>query len=88
MSMKNEVLAEFQNYLRANSLVQEKYIPYYSHWARSYLVFTEKHSNLNHDLRTQKFLDFLKAQDNISDWQVKQANRAITLIYKSFSGYK
>jgi hypothetical protein len=32
--MKEIVLPEFQEYLRANSLVQEKYIPFYAHWAR------------------------------------------------------
>ncbi len=31
--MQNELLPEYQKYLHAKSLVQEKYITYYAHWA-------------------------------------------------------
>ena len=71
--MKNEVLPEFQNYLSSNSLVQDKYIRYYAHWASTFLAFSKNHSNLGYNLQIQKFLDFLKTQKNINDWQVKQA---------------
>jgi hypothetical protein len=37
--MSKHVLNDFQEYLRSNSLVQEKYIPFYAHWARSFLRF-------------------------------------------------
>jgi hypothetical protein len=84
MSMKNQILPEFQNYLRSNSLAHEKYIPFYAHWARNFLDFSKNNSNLSYDLQIQKFLDFLKAQKNINDWQVKQANNAITLYINKF----
>ena len=82
--MKNEVLPEFQNYLRSNSLVQEKYIQFYAYWARSFLDFSKNNSNLSRDLQIQKFLDFLEAQKNISNWQVKQAYNSITLYVNQF----
>ncbi len=82
--MKNEVLTKFQNYLSSNSLVQEKYIPFYVHWARVFLAFSKNYTNLSYDLQIQKFLDFLKAQKNINDWQVKQAYNAITLYVNHF----
>jgi len=33
MSMKKQILPEFQQYLRLKSLVTEKYIPFYAQWA-------------------------------------------------------
>ena len=36
--MNNELLTEYQKCLRAKSLVQEKYITYYAHWARKFIL--------------------------------------------------
>ena len=82
--MRQIVLPEFQDYLRSKSLVSEKYIPYYAHWARNFLAFSKNHSNLNRDLQIQKFLDYLREQKSISDWQVKQADNALILYVNQF----
>ncbi len=76
--MKNIILPEFQDYLRAKSLVHEKYITYYAHWASKFLSFSNKHTDLNHDLQVQKFLDQLQSHDNAADWQIRQAHDVIS----------
>ncbi|MEN8263262.1 MAG: integron integrase [Nitrospirota bacterium] len=82
--MKKNVLPEFQNYLRSNSLVQEKYIPFYANWAREFLNFKANQSNLSRDLLIQKFFDYLRDQKRIADWQVRQADNAVTLYASKF----
>jgi hypothetical protein len=77
MNMKNEVLPEFQNYLRSNSLVQEKYIPFYAHWASKFLAFSKNDPHLSRDLQVRKFFNYLKTQKKIADWQVKQADNTV-----------
>jgi hypothetical protein len=37
--MNNELLPEYQKYLRVKSLVEEKYIIDYAYWARKFLAF-------------------------------------------------
>ena len=39
-NMKNKVLPEFQEYLRAKNPVREKYILFYAHWARKFFAFS------------------------------------------------
>lgn len=84
MNMIKNVLPDFQSYLRANSLVTEKYIPFYAHWASKFLAFSRSNNNINHDLMVQKFINFLKSDEKIADWQVNQANNAITLYVHQF----
>ena len=79
--MNNELLLEFQNYLRTKSIVQEKYITYYAHWASKFLSFSNKNNDLNHDLQVQKFLNDLTTHDNAADWQIRQAHDAIRLYF-------
>ncbi len=78
--MRKLVLPEFQDYLRSKSLVIEKHITFYAHWASKFLAFSKNYTNLSYDLQIQKFLDFLKAQKHIADWQVKQALESSQLL--------
>ena len=84
--MKNNTLPEFQKYLRSKNLVNEKYIKFYANWARKFLAFSDSNRNLSRDLQVQKFLNYLKAQKEIADWQVKQADEAIQLYVNQFQG--
>ena len=81
--MKNKVLPEFQEYLRAKNLVKEKYILFFAHWARKFLSFSNN-KNLTLELRVEEFLNYLRSQDNISDWQIKQADNAVQLYVNQF----
>jgi len=84
MSMKKEVLPEFQNYMRSNRLVQEKYISFYAGWARKFLTYSSSRADLSLDLQIQQFIDHLSAQEHIADWQVRQAENAIQLYTARF----
>ena len=84
MNMNKTALSEFQDYLRSNSLVQEKYIPFYAQWASKFLAFAISNKNLSHDLLLQKFINYLTSTEKIADWQVNQATSAITLYVHQF----
>ncbi|GBE41521.1 hypothetical protein BMS3Bbin09_01425 [bacterium BMS3Bbin09] len=82
--MQNTILLEFQEFLSASNLVQEKYIPYYAYWSSKFLAFSNKNKELNHDLQVQKFLDHLRLDDNAADWQIRQAHDAIRMYFYHF----
>ncbi len=78
--MKKIVLPEYQGYLRSNSLVQEKYIRFFAHWAREFLTFSKSNSTLNHVLVDQEFIDYLKSRKKNANWQLKQASFDILVL--------
>ncbi len=82
--MKNNTLPEFQEFLRSRCIVNEQYISFYAHWSSKFLAFSNTNENLNYDLRIEKFLNQLKTEKNIADWQVKQAEEALRLYVHSF----
>ena len=82
--MRKTTLPTFQEFLRTKSLVKEKYIPFYANWASKFLSFSRSNGSLSHDLQVRKFLDLLKGQENIIDWQVRQAEDAILLYVNQF----
>ncbi len=84
--MRKIVLPEFQEYLRSKSLVNEKYIPFYAHWASKFLSFSTSNNNLSRGLQIQKFIDYLKSHEKIVDWQIRQADTAVTLYLNQFQG--
>ncbi len=65
--MINDVLQEFQEFLHSRRLVHQKYIPYYAYWASKFLSFSNKHTNLNHELCVEEFLNQLQSQSKIAD---------------------
>lgn len=82
--MRDRVLPEFQDYLLSHSLVPEKNAPFYATWVRKFLVFSNRNNDLPPDLKTKKFLNELKSQKNIADWQIRQANDALRLYFHHF----
>jgi site-specific recombinase XerD len=82
--MKNNILPEFQKFLRSRGIVNEQYIPFYAYWTSKFLTFSNNNERLNHDLRIKKFLNQLKSKKNIADWQVKQAEEAVQLYVHNF----
>ncbi len=80
--MINNTLPEFQEYLRSKSLVNEKYIPYYAYWASNFIAFSNRNENLTYDLSVESFLNHLRKQKNIADWQITQAGQAVQLFIK------
>jgi integron integrase len=82
--VKDKVLPDFQDFLLSRSIVDAKNVPFYAHWASKFLAFSNKNQELGPDLRVQKFLNHLKSQKNIADWQSKQAEKALRLYIHRF----
>jgi hypothetical protein len=82
--MRNRILPEFQDFLLSRSLAPAKNTPFYAHWVSKFLVFSNKNQDLGLDLRVEKFLNQLKSQKKIADWQVKQADEAVRLYIHHF----
>lgn len=48
------------------------------------MTYSESDPHLNSNLQIKKFFNFLNAQKNIADWQVKQADNAVALYVNQF----
>jgi integron integrase len=80
----NDVLPEFQKYLLEKKLVPEKNVPFYAYWASRFLNYAKKHdlSGIEYDeIAVLKYLELLKSDQHILDWQHRQANDSIRLYY-------
>jgi integron integrase len=84
--MKNTSLSDFQNFLRSKSLIQEKYIPFYAHWARKFLLFLKSSDQLHQDLCIENYINYLKTQPSITNWQIRQADEAVRLYVYHYCG--
>lgn len=82
--MLSYTLPEFQSFLVSRKLVLEKNAPYYAHWVSKFLVFYNGNEGLSRDLQVKEFLNFLNAQKDIADWQIKQAEQALQLYIGHF----
>ena len=82
--MRNRILPEFEDFLLSRSLVPAKNAPFYAHWVSKFLGFSNKNQDLGPDLRVEKFLNQLKSQKKIADWQVRQADEALRLYIHHF----
>lgn len=82
--MKEIPLSEFQDFLRSKSHIQEKYIPFYAHWARKFLIFLDRNEPTHQDLCVEKYLNDLKTQPNIASWQIRQADESVRLFVYHF----
>jgi len=90
-SKKNDVLPEFQTFLLEKKLVPDKHVFFYALWASKYFTYARK-KQINSDQFQEnaviEFIEFLKADSNISDWQIRQAGDAIRLYYFHFRGLR
>ncbi|MFZ5985988.1 MAG: hypothetical protein ACOYWZ_02560 [Bacillota bacterium] len=82
--MKNTILPEFQKFLLSRGLIPEKNIFFYAQCVSKFLAFSNKNEDINFDLRIEKFLNHLKSEKSISDWQVRQADNALRLYINHF----
>jgi len=86
---KNRVLPEFQTYLLDKRLVPEKNVPYFAYWVSRYLQFARSRdisSEVFNEPGVLEFLDQLRSDQKILDWQPRQADEAIQLYYFHFLG--
>jgi len=82
--MRNRILPEFQDFLLSRSLVPAKNAPFYAHWVSKFSAFSNENQDLGPDLGVEKFLNQLKSQMKIADWQVRQADESLRLYIHHF----
>jgi hypothetical protein len=88
---KIDILPEFQNFLLEKKLVPEKNVFFYALWAGKFFTYARK-KQINSDEYQEnaviEFIETLKSEPNISDWQIRQAQDAIRLYYFHYRGLK
>ncbi|MFH1777489.1 MAG: integron integrase [Candidatus Omnitrophota bacterium] len=80
----SNVLPEFQDFLLSRKLAPEKNVPYYAFWVSKFLSFSNNNESLHQNLRTERFLLILKADEKAADWQLEQAQQALRLYIGHF----
>ncbi len=73
------LLQAFPRYLEENRLALPRHIPFIARWAEKHLG-TPCRSDLQPDDRLRAFLDQLRCQPAVMDWQVRQAEDAVMLL--------
>ena len=82
--MNNNYLPEFQEYLARRKMAPENQIPFYARWTGRFLRFSNAHQDKPVDLRIEMFLDALKKDKKLQEWQVVQADNAVRLYIHHF----
>jgi len=88
---KSDILPEFQAFLRNKKIVPEKNVFFYALWAGKYFIFARKKqisSDEYQETAVIEFIEALKAESNISDWQIRQAHDSIRSYYFHYRGFK
>jgi len=80
----NHILPEFQKFIAQRKLAPENQAPFYAHWVSKFLRFSNTRQDKPLDLRIQMFLDVLKKDEKLQDWQFEQADNAIKLYIHHF----
>lgn len=88
---KNDVLPEFQAFLLDKKLAQEKNVFFYALWASKFLTYSNKKQippDQYQENAVIEFIETLKSNPAMSDWQIRQAGDAIRLYYFHYRGFK
>ena len=88
---KTDILPEFQSFLSDKKMVQEKSVLFYAIWASKYFNYARKKqisSEKYQENAVTEFIETLKSDSKLSDWQIRQAADAINLYYFHFKGLK
>ena len=81
---ENTVLPEFQEFMRKRRIVPDNQIPFCARWASKFLAFLNKNAFTKTDIALIQFIDFLKKNNNLPEWQIKQAENAVRLYVDNF----
>lgn len=84
-----EILPEFQRFLLNKKLVPDKNAPFYAYWVSRFLDHARKHEMIATEYQesaVMEFLDALRSDKRILDWQHRQADDAIRLYYFQYLG--
>lgn len=82
-------LPDFQKYLLDHRLIPENRVTFYAHWVSRFLRYAQKlsvNATEYHEQAVASFLEELRLDDNIKDWQSQQADDALRLYYFHYLG--
>ncbi|MBI4689244.1 MAG: hypothetical protein HY754_03100 [Nitrospirae bacterium] len=82
-------MPEFQQYLINKKVVPENRVTYFAYWVSRYLRYAQKHAIDSTEFNEQSamtFIDELRADARIQDWQPRQADEALRLYYFHYLG--
>jgi integron integrase len=88
---KTDILPEFQTFLFDKKMVPEKNVFFYALWTSKYFNYARKKqisSEIYQENAVVEFIETLKSDPNMSDWQIRQAHDAIRLYYFHYRGFK
>jgi integron integrase len=88
---KTDILPEFQTFLLEKKMVPEKNVLFYALWASKYFNYARKKqipAEGYQENAVVEFIETLKSDPNMSDWQIRQAGDAIRLYYFHYRGFK
>ena len=86
---KQNLLPEFQKSLLEKRLVPEKNVQFFAYWVNRFIGFArDKKIDPSSYQKAEivEFLDTLRSDDRIHDWQLRQADDAIRLYYFHYLG--
>ncbi|MBW2558097.1 MAG: hypothetical protein JRD69_04565 [Deltaproteobacteria bacterium] len=73
----NDILPEFQKFIAQRKLAPENQIPFYAYWVSKFLRFSNTRQDKSLDLSVQMFLDALKKDKKLLDWEIQGAEIGI-----------
>ena len=90
-SKKKDVLPAFPAFLLDKKLAQEKNVFFYALWASKFLNYANRKQippDQYQENAVIEFIESLKSNSAMSDWQIRQAGDAIRLYYFHYRGFK
>jgi integron integrase len=83
--MADDLLPEFQDFLKARKIVPDNQIPFYARWVSKFLSFLNRNTFTKTDIATDQFIVFLRDNQHAQEWQLRQAENAVRLYVGAFT---
>jgi integron integrase len=81
-----EILPEFQRFLRDRRLAAEKNIPYHALWVSRFLRFAQRRPEHERLTLVDEFLESSRSRWSLADWQLKKVEEALKLYLHHYEG--
>jgi len=86
---KPDILPEFQAFLLEKKMAPEKNVFFYALWTSKFFTYASKKqlcAEEYHENTVIEFIESLKTDSAVTDWQIRQAHDAIKLYYFHYRG--
>lgn len=77
MSTNSELLPRFQEFLIGQEGISRKYAPFFAYWVNSFTYYVNKRESVDLKEDINSFLEELKQDKEIENWQIEQAKTAL-----------